>query len=61
METIEQMVAKMSAFTAKDVRNKLDETPANELPGADAVGATAARNAYRVYRSLLTARIEAVS
>ena len=53
-----EMVGQMSIPTAKALRDKLDATPANELPGAEQLGAMRALGAYRMFRSLLTARID---
>ena len=52
MTQTEEMVAKMSAYTARALRDKLDQTPANELPGADAVGPMRALRSYRVFMTL---------
>ena len=57
MTTAEQ-IAKMTPAEALALRNRMDKTPANQLPGAHAVGATRARRAYALARTLLTARID---
>ena len=52
-----ELVTTMSVATANDLRDKLDKAPAKELPGAEHLGAMRALRAYRVFRPLLTARI----
>ena len=52
-----ELVSQMSVATASNLRDKLDKTPAKELPGGEHLGAMRALRAYRVFRSLLTARI----
>ena len=47
----------MTVEDARAERDRLDKTPANELPGASTIGAMKALKAYRMYRTFLTARI----
>ena len=57
MTIAEAAVASMSIYTASALRDKLDATPAKELPGSEVLTPMRALSAYRVFRALLTARI----
>ena len=44
--TMAERIAQMTPAAALELRNRMDRTPANQLPSAHAVGATRARRAY---------------
>ena len=51
-------VAEMSLQEAIDLRDRLDNTPSVDLPGAWKVGPVRALRAYSLFRALLTAKID---
>ena len=55
--TVAEQVAQMTPEQALAMRDRLDKTPARDLPGADEIGPMRALRAYFAMRPLLTARV----
>ena len=58
IDSIRKKVARMTVEEASNLRNQLDKTPAKDLPGAAETSPMQALKTYKVFRALLTARIQ---